>query len=121
MASTTTTPSNSPTSSTVNGSHNARSLPGALIPAGDGHVRTYHDLANDAVLVDTESTNGIVTVTLASLDDIIESKQWANRAKDRDALPELIALRDTVTIADHHAGIGPIERASQHHDFGPDL
>jgi hypothetical protein len=34
------------------------------------------------------------TVTVASIDDVIASKQWANRPKDRDALPELIAIRD---------------------------
>jgi hypothetical protein len=30
-----------------------------------------------------------VTVRLAALDDIIDSKQWANRPKDREALGEL--------------------------------
>ena len=36
---------------------------------------------------------GPVTVALASLDDIIESKQFANRDKDRAGLPELIELQ----------------------------
>jgi hypothetical protein len=35
-----------------------------------------------------------VTVRLASLDDIIESKRFADRDKDREALPELERLRD---------------------------
>jgi len=37
-----------------------------------------------------------VTVTLASLDDIIASRRYANanRDKDREALPELLSLRD---------------------------
>jgi hypothetical protein len=34
-------------------------------------------------------------VHIAALDDIIASKQWANRPKDHDALPELLRLRDT--------------------------
>lgn len=34
------------------------------------------------------------TVCIASLDDIIASKEWANRPKDHDALPELRRLRD---------------------------
>jgi predicted nucleotidyltransferase len=35
-----------------------------------------------------------VTVRLASLDDIIESKRFADRHKDREALTELERLRD---------------------------
>jgi hypothetical protein len=31
---------------------------------------------------------------MAALDDIIASKEWADRPKDREALPELRALRD---------------------------
>jgi hypothetical protein len=34
-----------------------------------------------------------VTVRVASLDDVIASKEAAGRAKDRDALPELRTLR----------------------------
>lgn len=33
-------------------------------------------------------------ITVASLDDIITSKQYANRRKDAEALPELRRLRD---------------------------
>jgi hypothetical protein len=33
-------------------------------------------------------------VLVAALDDIIASKEHANREKDRQALPELHALRD---------------------------
>ncbi len=33
-------------------------------------------------------------ITVASLDDIITSKEYANRRKDADALPELRRLRD---------------------------
>ncbi len=38
---------------------------------------------------------GDVAVRVAGLDDIIASKQFANRDKDRDALPELESLRDS--------------------------
>jgi hypothetical protein len=37
--------------------------------------------------------NDEVTVVVADLHDIIASKEWANRPKDREALPE---LRDLV-------------------------
>ncbi len=33
-----------------------------------------------------------ITVRLAALDDLIASKEWANRPKDREALPELHEL-----------------------------
>lgn len=36
---------------------------------------------------------GEVTITVASLEDVISSKEWANREKDRAALPELRDLR----------------------------
>jgi hypothetical protein len=39
-------------------------------------------------------TFGNVTVMVASLHDIIASKQWANRPKDNAALPELLAIAD---------------------------
>jgi len=31
---------------------------------------------------------------VAGLDDVIASKEWANRPKDHEALPELRQLRD---------------------------
>jgi hypothetical protein len=34
------------------------------------------------------------TVHVAALDDIIAAKEYANRSKDREALPELRAIRD---------------------------
>lgn len=33
-----------------------------------------------------------VRVVVASLDDIVQSKRWANRLKDHDALPELESI-----------------------------
>lgn len=35
-----------------------------------------------------------IAIRVASLDDVIASKEWADRPKDHDALPELRALRD---------------------------
>jgi hypothetical protein len=35
-----------------------------------------------------------MVVRVAGLGDIIASKEWANRPKDREALPELHELRD---------------------------
>lgn len=57
-------------------------------PAGGRHP--YADLASRAVGV----TVGNVTISVASLDDIIASKEFAGRPKDLDALPELEALRN---------------------------
>ncbi len=34
-----------------------------------------------------------MTITAASLEDIIAAKEWANRPKDHDALTELRQLR----------------------------
>ena len=56
-------------------------------PAGGG----YDDLIQDAVEV--EIGDGVM-VLAASLDDIIRSKQLANREKDHIALPELRRFRD---------------------------
>lgn len=42
----------------------------------------------------TEIVSEGLTVLVASLDDIIDSKQTANRAKDHMALPYLESLRD---------------------------
>jgi hypothetical protein len=37
---------------------------------------------------------------VASLNDVIASKQWANRPKDNEALPELLALADQLRSDD---------------------
>ena len=54
----------------------------------------------DGGAVDTEIAPGLV-VRLGSLDDIIDSKRAADRAKDRAALPYLESLRDEIQ-ARHH-------------------
>jgi hypothetical protein len=52
----------------------------------------YDDLASHA---ETMSVAG-AAVTIASLDDVIRSKEAANRPKDLAALPQLYALRDEI-------------------------
>ena len=65
------------------------------IPAGDsGESRDFRQLEHRAVATPSE---GGGTVLVAALDDIIASKKHADREKDREALPELYALRDRVT------------------------
>ena len=61
----------------------------SLRPAG---FSSYDDLAADAAAFDL----GGLVVKVASLDDIIASKEAADRAKDRAALPQLYALRDEI-------------------------
>ena len=62
-----------------------------MIPTLEGETpgRDYFQLA--AASSDHQILPGLV-VKLASLEQIIESKQWADRPKDREALPELLAL-----------------------------
>jgi predicted nucleotidyltransferase len=60
------------------------------IPDRHGRVVPYEELVNRAV---AQRLHGVELRT-AALDDIIASKEWADRPKDRDALPELRALRD---------------------------
>lgn len=59
------------------------------IPGLDGEPVPYVDLRARATFVPTSE----VRIPVASLDDIIDSKTNADRAKDREALPELHELR----------------------------
>ena len=63
------------------------------LPNADGTRLSYEDLLPRAV----DATYGPdrLVVHIAALDDITASKQWANRPKDNEALPELQALRDS--------------------------
>jgi hypothetical protein len=61
----------------------------ADIPSADSSRRTYEDLLPGSLRLIADG----VTVRVASLDDVIASKEAAGRAKDRDALPELRTLR----------------------------
>jgi hypothetical protein len=64
-------------------------LPGLV--AADGHLVTYEELAERETLIDGQG----FTIRAAALEDIIAAKERANRPKDREALSELRALRDT--------------------------
>lgn len=60
------------------------------IPGSDGNRVGYDELVRSALVIDVSGRR----VQVAALDDIIASKEWANRPKDREALPELYAVRD---------------------------
>jgi predicted nucleotidyltransferase len=62
----------------------------------DGQLVPYEELAERANVVEGD---GFV-IRAASLEDIISAKERANRAKDREALPELRALRDARAARD---------------------
>jgi hypothetical protein len=47
---------------------------------------------------------GGAAVPVASLDDVIRSKEAANREKDRVALPQLYALRDEIAAQERDRG-----------------
>ena len=59
------------------------------IPAVDGRPVPYVELRARATFAPTSE----LRIPIASLDDIIDSKIHADRAKDRQALPELLELR----------------------------
>lgn len=69
----------------------------ADIPARDGRRLSFEDLEDRAALVTGEH----FSVRLASLGDIIASKEWANRPKDHAALPELREIAAREERADH--------------------
>ncbi len=58
------------------------------IPARDGHRLLYDDLLGRAAVQEVHG----VAVQVAALEDVIASKEWADRPKDRQALPELREL-----------------------------
>lgn len=61
----------------------------ADIPARDGHRLRYDELIKRAQV---QEVHGIA-VRVAALPDVIASKEWADRPKDRQALPELRQLQ----------------------------
>ncbi len=63
----------------------------ACLRDADGRPIPYDDLVDRA----TSSILDGVAVRLVSLPDLITAKRYADRAKDRDALPELEQLRDS--------------------------
>ncbi len=62
----------------------------ADIPDRAGRHLSYEELASRSAEL---RFHGVV-VRVADLDDVIASKEWADRPKDREALPELRRLRD---------------------------
>jgi hypothetical protein len=63
----------------------------AGLEGSDGRLVPYEELAERATTLRGES----VLIRAASLDDIIRAKERADRPKDREALPELRAIRDS--------------------------
>jgi hypothetical protein len=68
------------------------------IPDREGARLGYDELNNRAT---THIYAGGVALRVAALDDIVASKQWADRPKDRQALPELEGLQ---RAAQHERG-----------------
>ena len=66
------------------------------LPDRTGTRLTYETLVERAQPQDIAG----VRIRLAALEDIIASKEWANRAKDHEALPELYAIRDAQAAAE---------------------
>ncbi len=66
------------------------------MPARDGTRKRYEDLIGRA----EPKTFDRSVVMVAALDDIIASKQWANRPKDIEALPELLAIATSLDLDD---------------------
>lgn len=62
----------------------------ADLPDRDGNHLSYEDLSARAAEL---RFHGIV-VQVADIADVIASKEWADRPKDREALPELRRIRD---------------------------
>lgn len=58
-------------------------------PAAGGARQGYEELRARS----SEVAHAGVIVRIASLDDIVASKEWANRPKDQWSLPELYAIQ----------------------------
>lgn len=59
------------------------------MPDRGGRLRHYEDLVDEAQVLDYDK----LRIRVASLDAIVESKEFANRPKDQEALPELHQLQ----------------------------
>ncbi len=83
----------------------------------DGTPRRYGDLAGDARVL---SYAGI-QVRVASLNAIVASKEFANRPKDRDALPELRQLQERMrgTRHDRPNAVPPATSSTRPHRCEP--
>lgn len=60
------------------------------IPDRQGRHRRYEELADTAQRLDYAG----ISIRVAGIGDIVASKEWADRPKDREALPELYQLRE---------------------------
>jgi hypothetical protein len=63
----------------------------AGLEAADGRLVPYEELVQRSTTLQGDG----FAIRAASLDDIIEAKERADRPKDRDGLPELRAIRDS--------------------------
>lgn len=75
----------------------------AELPDRDGHRHSYDELATRRVAAEVDG----IRVHVAALDDIVASKEFADRAKDHEALPE---LRELLRGAQPGARPDPIAR-----------
>ncbi len=73
------------------------------LPDRTGTRLPYETLAERAQPQDIAG----VRIRLAALEDIIASKEWANRPKDHEALPELYAIRDAQAAAERARACSP--------------
>lgn len=55
----------------------------------------------------SHKTSRALRISLAALEDIIASKEWADRPKDHEALPELYAIRDAQAAAERARSCSP--------------
>lgn len=78
------------------------------MPARDGTLLDYEQLAARS---EQHSYPGGLTVMVAGLDDIVASKEWANRDKDHEALPELYSLQERGRGAAPAVGPDPADPA----------
>ena len=82
------------------------------IPGRDGTRRRYGDLLARS----TTKVLGELTIRVANIDDVIASKEWANRPKDHEALEELRRLRAAGTASPEES---PDARGGPRHDQAP--
>jgi hypothetical protein len=71
-----------------------------------GHSVPYEDLITRSVILEGDGFN----LQMASLDDIIAAKTFANRPKDLEALPDLLSIQNRVSGFSPPAdtpGVGP--------------
>jgi len=89
------------------------------IPDRDGTRQRFEELAARSVEADFAG----VRVRVAALDDIVNSKEWANRPKDRAALDEIHGLQMRQQQLGHvrrEVDVDKSRRRDRDHDFGGD-